>query len=233
MIDTTAASKPVRRLAGLAMAGAIYTYILVVYGGIVRITGSGMGCGDDWPNCNDAIVPTFDLTVFIEYSHRVLAAGLSLLTLWIVAQAIRHRAVPGVTGRGGVGRPAWLAAALSGSNEVYQAGMAYANSLLKGHGRDNELEADEAAARYMVKLGYDPEEMLDMLTTMKDLEILQKDRAAQMGAPRRTYHGIFSSHPRSDMRLRSGVAKAERLATGGPKRDAAASTAPWASRSKV
>lgn len=112
MIDTTAASKPVRRLAGLALAGAIYTYILVVYGGIVRITGSGMGCGDDWPNCNDAIVPTFDLTVFIEYSHRVLAAGLSLLTLWILGQAIRHRALPGVAGRGGVGRPAWLAAAL-------------------------------------------------------------------------------------------------------------------------
>lgn len=112
---------------------------------------------------------------------------------------------------GGAKFVAWLAAALSGSNEVYQAGMAYANSLLKGHGRDNELEADETAARYMVTLGYDPEAMLDMLTTMKDLETLQKDRAAQMGAPRRTYHGIFSSHPRSDMRLRSGVAKAKRL----------------------
>lgn len=123
------------------------------------------------------------------------------------------------TKAGGAKFITWLAAALSGSQEVYQAGMAYANSLLKGHGRDNELEADEAAARYMVKLGYDPEEMLNMLTTMKDLEMLQKDRAAAMGAPRRTYHGIFSSHPRSDMRLRSGVAKAERLAAGGPSRD--------------
>ena len=111
----------------------------------------------------------------------------------------------------------WLAAALSGSNEVYQAGMEYANSLLKGHGRDNELEADEAAARYMVKLGYNPEEMLNMLTTMKDLEVLQKDREAQMGAPRRTYHGIFSSHPRSDLRLRSAVSKAEQLESADPR----------------
>jgi predicted Zn-dependent protease len=118
---------------------------------------------------------------------------------------------------GGAKFVTWLAAALSGSNEVYQAGMAYANSLLKGHGRDNELEADEAAARYMVTLGYDPEEMLNMLTTMKDLEILQKDRAAQSGAPRGVYHGIFSSHPRSDMRLRSAVAKAERLEAGEPR----------------
>lgn len=122
---------------------------------------------------------------------------------------------------GGAKFVTWLAAALSGSNEVYSAGMAYANSLLKGHGRDNELEADEAGARYMVALGYDPEEMLNMLTTMKDLEVLQKDRAAQSGGPRRTYHGIFSSHPRSDMRLRSAVAKAERGEKGEP-RDAGA-----------
>lgn len=97
---------------------------------------------------------------------------------------------------------------LSGSQEVYQAGMAYANSLLKGHGRDNELEADEAAARYMVRLGYDPEQLLDMLGTMKDLEIMDKERAAEKGAPRRSYHGIFSSHPRNDTRLRKAVSKA-------------------------
>lgn len=105
----------------------------------------------------------------------------------------------------------WLAGALSGSQEVMQAGMAYANSLIKGHGRDNELQADEAAARYMVKLGYDPDEMLEMLSTMKDLEILMKERAAQKGAPRRSYHGIFSTHPRNDMRLRSAVSKAKAM----------------------
>ena len=59
---------------------------------------------------------------------------------------------------GGARFLSWLAGALSGSQEVYQAGMAYANSLLKGHGRDNELDADEAAARYMTKLGYDPDQ---------------------------------------------------------------------------
>ena len=105
----------------------------------------------------------------------------------------------------------WLAAALSGSQEVMEAGTAYANSLIKGHGRDNELQADEAAARYMVQLGYDPDEMLQMLGTMKDLEILMKERAAQKGAPRRSYHGIFSTHPRNDMRLRSAVSKAKAL----------------------
>jgi predicted Zn-dependent protease len=101
-----------------------------------------------------------------------------------------------------------IAAMLSGSNEVYEAGMAYANSLIKGYGRENELEADEAGAEYMAELGYDPQEMLGMLSIMKDVELLQKERAKQSGAPRQTYHGIFSTHPRNDARLRSVVAKA-------------------------
>ena len=102
-----------------------------------------------------------------------------------------------------------LAGMLSGSNEVFQAGQAYANSLLKGHGRDNELQADEAGARYMSKLGYDPDQLMEMLGTMKDLEMLEKERAAKQGAPRRSYHGIFATHPRNDTRLRSAVSKAK------------------------
>ena len=112
---------------------------------------------------------------------------------------------------GGARFLSWLVGALSGSEEVYQAGMAYANSLLMGHGRDNELQADEAAARYMSKLGYDPDQMLEMLGIMKDLEIMQKERAANRGAPRRSYHGIFASHPRNDMRLRRAVSKAKTI----------------------
>ena len=118
---------------------------------------------------------------------------------------------------GGATFLAWLAGALSGSPEVYEAGMAYANSLLKGHGRDNELEADEAGARYMAKLGYDPQETLAMLTTLKDMEMLQKERAAAKGAPARTYHGIFSTHPRNDMRLRSAVSRGARNETAGSR----------------
>jgi predicted Zn-dependent protease len=132
----------------------------------------------------------------------------------------RHVSVmPAVAG--GASFLSWLAGALSGSQEVYSAGQAYADSLLKGHGRDNELDADEAAARYMVALGYDPEQMLEMLSTMKDLETLQKEREARAGAPRRSYHGIFSTHPRNDMRLRSAVSRAQ-SAEAGTQRDAGA-----------
>ena len=101
-----------------------------------------------------------------------------------------------------------LAAMLSGSPDVYDAGMAYANSLIRGHGRNNELEADQAAAQYMAELGYNPEDMIEMLSVMKDMESLNKARAAAQGATKQTYHGIFSSHPRNDSRLRNAVTKA-------------------------
>lgn len=110
-----------------------------------------------------------------------------------------------------------LAAMLSGSADVYDAGMAYANSLIRGHGRNNELEADQAAAQYMAELGYDPQDMIEMLTVMKDMESLNKKRAAAQGAPNQTYHGIFSSHPRNDSRLRNAVSKAAQVESSGTR----------------
>ncbi|MDX1459896.1 MAG: M48 family metalloprotease [Xanthomonadales bacterium] len=101
-----------------------------------------------------------------------------------------------------------LAGMLSGSPEVYEAAMAYSQSLVRSHGRSNELEADAAGAEYMVRLGYNTDAMIEMLSTMKDMETLQKRRAAERGATRQTYHGIFASHPRNDSRLRNAVAKA-------------------------
>ena len=103
---------------------------------------------------------------------------------------------------------AMVAAVLSGSMEVYEAGMAYSNSLIRSHGRGNELEADKVGAEYMARLGYDPREMIGMLSIMKDNEMLMKARAAEKGAPKQTYHGIFSSHPRNDSRLRTVVTQA-------------------------
>ena len=108
-----------------------------------------------------------------------------------------------------------IAAVLSASNEVYEASMAYANSLIRGHGRRNELEADETGAEYMAKLGYDPKEMLSMLSIMKDQESVKKKRASAKGGGIQTYHGIFSSHPRNDSRLRTVVVKANNLKSDG------------------
>lgn len=63
----------------LATAAAVGTYLLIVLGGIVRITGSGMGCGDDWPLCHGRLLPPLDLPTALEYGHRLAAAGVGVL----------------------------------------------------------------------------------------------------------------------------------------------------------
>src|SRR6266571_4116440 len=71
-----------RRFTTLAWAAAVCTYLLIVLGAIVRITGSGLGCGDHWPLCNGHLFPpTGDIGTVIEWSHRLVAALVSVLVL--------------------------------------------------------------------------------------------------------------------------------------------------------
>lgn len=78
---------PARRWGRLAAVTAAATYFLVVLGGIVRITGSGMGCGPDWPLCNGQLVPTMDLATFIEWAHRLVAGVVGLLVFGVTLRA--------------------------------------------------------------------------------------------------------------------------------------------------
>ena len=110
---------------------------------------------------------------------------------------------------------------LSGSGDAAEAAMAYGQANVRSFGRRQELEADEVGAEYMAKLGYDVNEMLSMLSIMKDFETLQKEQAKSRGAIRPTYHGVFASHPRNDARLRAVVSKASKLSVGAPKENGA------------
>src|SRR5438477_7958396 len=62
----------------LAVATAVVTYALVVLGGVVRVSGSGLGC-PDWPLCHGHLLPPLDLHSIIEYSHRTTASLTSVL----------------------------------------------------------------------------------------------------------------------------------------------------------
>jgi heme a synthase len=101
------------RLRRLAVAALTITYLHLVFGGLVRITGSGMGCGDSWPDCNGSWIP--DLTsahVVIELTHRLLAALVIASIIWLTVCAYLKRQEPGVAGRGGVLRAATTALVL-------------------------------------------------------------------------------------------------------------------------
>jgi heme o synthase len=83
---------PTRLLRGLSWTGAVLAFCLIVLGGIVRITGSGMGCGDHWPRCNGVWFPPLDLPTMIEIGHRWAAALVSVVVLAMAIVAwTRHR----------------------------------------------------------------------------------------------------------------------------------------------
>ena len=58
---------------GLTLATAISTFALVILGGVVRVTESGLGC-PDWPLCHGGVLPPLETKAIIEYSHRVVAS---------------------------------------------------------------------------------------------------------------------------------------------------------------
>jgi cytochrome c oxidase assembly protein subunit 15 len=74
-----------RRFTRLAWTAAIFTYLLIILGAIVRITGSGLGCGEHWPLCNGKLLPPLDLPTMIEYGHRLAAAAVSVLVTALAA----------------------------------------------------------------------------------------------------------------------------------------------------
>ncbi len=73
----------------LAVVGAGTSLALIMLGGVVRITGSGMGCGDDWPLCNGELIPPMDLPTMIEYGHRLAALAVSLIVVLLALRANR------------------------------------------------------------------------------------------------------------------------------------------------
>ena len=97
----------------ISLVALLLAFVQIVFGAIVRITGSGMGCGDHWPKCNGAWFPPHDrIDLIIEITHRYIAFALSVVVLAVVITSFLRRREPGVGGRGGVLRPAVISGIL-------------------------------------------------------------------------------------------------------------------------
>ena len=81
----------------LVLATAIATFVLIIVGGVVRVSDSGLGCGPagsgfhGWPFCNGDVVPGMDLNTIVEYTHRIVAIVVGFMILAIFIQAWRRQ----------------------------------------------------------------------------------------------------------------------------------------------
>ncbi len=99
----------------------------------------------------------------------------------------------------------------TGSREIADATNIAGTALIRGYGREHELEADRLGAEYLAKLGYDPEEMINVVGILASQEQFDKQIAEEEGREPRAYHGTFSTHPSNDRRLQEVIRAANKF----------------------
>jgi heme A synthase len=82
---------------------ALFAYLQIALGGLVRVSGSGLGC-PDWPLCNGRPYPPANVHSIIEYSHRAVGSvtGILIIATVVMAWVVFRKRRPLV---------AWLASA--------------------------------------------------------------------------------------------------------------------------
>src|SRR6266481_9596854 len=75
----TAGSSRLPRYATYAWGVLAFNLLVILWGAIVRASGSGAGCGSHWPLCNGEVVPRAPgLATVIEFTHRA-TSGVALI----------------------------------------------------------------------------------------------------------------------------------------------------------
>jgi len=77
----------------MAILTAVGMLIVLLMGARVTATGSGEGCGNDWPLCHGSWLPADTYESLTEYSHRFVTSieGLFVLATTILAWPLRKR----------------------------------------------------------------------------------------------------------------------------------------------
>ncbi len=75
-----------RGLSGYAAAVLGFMVLVILWGAVVRATGSGAGCGDRWPLCNGDFFPHHPrIATIIEFTHRSMSGICTALVAVLIA----------------------------------------------------------------------------------------------------------------------------------------------------
>ena len=87
-------------------AALLTSFLIIVTGGIVRVTGSGLGC-PEWPRCTDesftSSAASTGIHGVIEFGNRVLTGVVVVAVAWVIVAVFPHRRAGGTT----LWRSAW------------------------------------------------------------------------------------------------------------------------------
>ncbi len=73
-----------------AWAVVWYNVLVILWGALVRATGSGAGCGNHWPLCNGQVIPVSPtIHTIIEFTHRQMVTGLTFAVIAMVVWIFR------------------------------------------------------------------------------------------------------------------------------------------------
>ncbi|MCC3374657.1 heme A synthase [Cohnella sp. REN36] len=77
----------------LTLWTCIGMFLVLVVGVVVTNTGSGRGCGTDWPLCHGKFVPAYTLESMVEYSHRAVSGleGLLVAATFVATWKMKPR----------------------------------------------------------------------------------------------------------------------------------------------
>ncbi|MDH5191004.1 MAG: M48 family metalloprotease [Gammaproteobacteria bacterium] len=84
-------------------------------------------------------------------------------------------------------------------------------AIVRGYGREHELESDRLGAEYLARSGYDPQAMFNVIRVLKNQEEFEKKLAKKENREPRIYHGVFSTHPDNDTRLKEVIDAAKKI----------------------
>jgi len=94
-MSASSATPPIRKDRGLfTYAAAVlgFMVLVILWGAVVRATGSGAGCGDHWPLCNGDFVPHHPrIATIIEFTHRSMSGICTVLVAALITWVFMAR----------------------------------------------------------------------------------------------------------------------------------------------